>query len=63
MLVFDVIDLDDFSSTLTTERVEDDWWWYLTYVVLVVAGILAQLRFLDRLSASVRDQWDQPAPG
>jgi hypothetical protein len=57
MLTFGVVDLADFASGATTQRLDDDWWWYAVYVVLVIAGIVAQMRTVGRLTASMRQSW------
>jgi hypothetical protein len=57
MLVLGVVDLADFTSEATTQRLDDDWWWYAIYVVLVIAGILAQMRAVGRFTASMRQSW------
>ncbi|HSK95610.1 MAG TPA: hypothetical protein VK891_03255 [Euzebyales bacterium] len=57
MLTFGVIDLADFTSDATTQRIGDDWWWYVIYVDLVIVGIIAQVRAVGRLTASMRQSW------
>jgi len=57
MLLFGVVDLADFTSGATTQRLDDAWWWYAIYVVLVIMGITAQVRTVGRLSASMRQSW------
>ncbi|HSO49526.1 MAG TPA: DUF4203 domain-containing protein [Acidimicrobiia bacterium] len=57
MLLFGVISIDDFDSAATTQRLDDDWWWYAMFVVLAVAGIIAQIRSTVRLRASLREAW------
>ncbi|WFR71461.1 DUF4203 domain-containing protein [Prescottella defluvii] len=59
MLLTGVLDTADFDDTSITETVGDGWWWYALYLVLVVAGVIAQLRMLGR-ERSLRDQW-QPS--
>ncbi|MDH6281924.1 DUF4203 domain-containing protein [Prescottella agglutinans] len=59
MLLTGVIDTADFDDTSITETVGDGWWWYALYLVLVVAGVIAQLRMLGQ-ERSLRDQW-QPS--
>ncbi len=57
MLVFGTIDATDLQDAATTDRLDDDWWWYLAYVVLAVAGLVAQLRSAERRSGTMRDTW------
>ena len=57
MLVFGVVDLADFTSSATTQRLDDDWWWYAIYAGLVILGIVAQVRSVGRLTASMRQSW------
>lgn len=57
MLLFGAVDLADFTSGATTERLAEDWWWYAIYVVLIISGIVSQSRLAGRLSASLRDTW------
>jgi hypothetical protein len=63
MLIFGVISLQDFDSVATTERLDDDWWWYVILAVLVVAGIIAQIRSISDLRASLREAWTESGGG
>jgi hypothetical protein len=56
MLLFGVVDLQAVGVA-TTERLDDDWWWWVINVALAVAGIVAQLRTIDRMSQSAREAW------
>lgn len=58
MLVVGVVSIDDLGSATTTSDV-DEWWWYAAYVVLTVAGIVAQLRATMQTRGSLRAAWDQ----
>jgi Domain of unknown function (DUF4203) len=40
-----------------TDRLHDDWWWYAIWVVLFIAGVIAQVRATERLWTSVRAEW------
>ncbi|WP_433612386.1 DUF4203 domain-containing protein [Prescottella agglutinans] len=60
MLLVGTLDTADFDEETLTATVAHDWWWYALYVVLVVAGTIAQARMLGR-ERTLRDQW-QPAP-
>jgi hypothetical protein len=63
MLIFGVISLEDFDSVATTERLNDDWWWYVIFGVLVFAGMVAQIRTLSSLRASLREAWAESGGG
>jgi hypothetical protein len=56
MLLVGTIDLHDVGAS-TTDRLHDSWGWYLVYVALVVAGLIVQLRGLDRTRRTVADSW------
>ncbi len=45
LLVFNRIDLDDLGMGHATAAVEDSLWWWLLWIAIIVAGIMAQLRF------------------
>ena len=57
MLLFGVVDVEDFDIGTTTEYVADDWWWFVIYGGLVVAGLIAQLTDVDRRRESLRQAW------
>lgn len=57
MLIFGTISLNDFDSETTTKTLNDEWWWMTIYAVLVVVGIVAQVRSKTRMAASLRDSW------
>ena len=57
MLVFGVIDVAELDSAQTTEALADDWWWYAIYIVLAVAGMVAQFVDVDRRRDSLRAAW------
>jgi hypothetical protein len=42
----------------TTETLDDGWWWYATYAVLVIIGIVAQVRDQERLRQTLRQNWE-----
>lgn len=60
MLLVGTLDTADFDEETLTATVAHHWWWYALYVVLVVAGTIAQAQMLGR-ERSLRDQW-QPTP-
>jgi hypothetical protein len=57
MLVFGAVDTGDFDGDVM-HRADHGWWWYTIYVVLVVAGIMLQVRAAERMKMSVRDAWE-----
>lgn len=57
LLTLQQIDLEDFEVGTTTQTVIADWWWYTIYIVLVIAGVIAQIKAADRLHASIREAW------
>ena len=57
MLIFGVVDLDDYTVATTTEGVADDWWWFAVYAGLAVVGMIAQLTDTDRRRATLREAW------
>lgn len=59
MLLTGVLDAADFGHASITRTIDDDWWCAF-YLLLAVAGVVAQLRFLRR-ERSLRAQW-QRAP-
>jgi len=60
MLMFGVIDLDDFDSAITTEVLADDWWWYAIFVALAAAGMIIQYSDVERRRQSLREAWATP---
>lgn len=56
MLVFGTIDTDDFEASVT-EHAADNPWWYVLFGALVVAGIVSQIAFAERLRVTLRDAW------
>jgi hypothetical protein len=59
MVLFGVVSLADFGSAATTATLDDGWWWYALYVVLAVAGIVAQYRATARMRGSLRESWTE----
>ena len=57
MLLFGVIDTDEFDSTMTTESAADDWWWYAIFIGLAIAGVVTQLRENDLQQSTLRAAW------
>lgn len=57
MLLAGVVETDEFESVTTTKRLDDDWWWYAIYVVVAVAGLIAQFNDAGRGRGTVRQSW------
>jgi predicted outer membrane lipoprotein len=57
MLLFNVVNVGEFNSGLTTEVLDDDWWWYVIFGVLVGAGMIMQFSDTDRRRDSLRAAW------
>jgi hypothetical protein len=57
MLLVGTLSTDDFEVGATTQTIDDAWWWYVSYVVLVIAGIVAQVRDQERLRQTLRENW------
>lgn len=57
MLLFDVLSVGDLTVSSTTAAVGGSVWWTALYVVLAIAGIVAQYRATERMRTSLRDSW------
>jgi hypothetical protein len=57
MLLFGAVETADFTQSSITKELEDDWWWYVSYLVLAVAGLVAQLQAVASIRSSMRDDW------
>jgi len=58
MLLFDTVNVDDFANGVTTKDVMGDHpWWYVMWAALVIAGIVAQIAFAERVDRTLRDAW------
>ncbi len=60
MLMFGVVNLDDFDSAVTTEALADDWWWYAVFIALATAGMIIQYSDVERRRQSLREAWATP---
>jgi glucose-6-phosphate-specific signal transduction histidine kinase len=58
MLVFDRIDLDEFDRRTVTDQIQDRPMWVLVGGLLFITGLIAQVRFSERLDADLRTRWD-----
>jgi hypothetical protein len=57
LLLVGVIDRQDLASTETSASLALGWWWTVGYVVLAIAGIVAQLRSAEARRGTLRDDW------
>jgi hypothetical protein len=58
MLLAGTLGTDDITvSAAITEQLNDDWYWYAIWIVLAIVGVVAQLRFSDRMDAEMREAW------
>ena len=57
MLLFGAVETADFTQASVTKELDDDWWWYVSYLVLAVAGLVAQLQMISSIRTSMRDDW------
>jgi hypothetical protein len=57
LLAIGKLSANQLSDAATSTTVADDWWWTALYVVLAVAGMIAQLRDNDRRAESLRATW------
>ena len=59
MLLTGALDTEQITrSAAITEQLNDDWYWYAIWLVAAITGIVAQLRLADRMSATMRENWD-----
>jgi hypothetical protein len=58
MVLTGAIETEDFTDEAVTARADDDWWWYVVYGALAVAGIVYQMRAMERVRGSMRDSWE-----
>jgi hypothetical protein len=57
MLLTGVLAAADLSSQAVVSRIDDSTGWWVLYLVLAVTGVVLQVRLLDDLRRSVREQW------
>jgi len=60
MLLFNVINVGEFNSGLTTKVLDDDWWWYVIFCLLAGGGMIVQFTDTDRRRDSLRAAWSGP---
>ena len=56
-LLLGVLNAGQFTAGDVTAKLNTHWWWYVGHLVLAVAGMVAQVRYLTRAKASMRQQW------
>lgn len=59
LFLVDTISVGDLTSETTTSRIGDEWWWYAIYILLAVAGVVAQVRSTARVRGSLRRSWEE----
>lgn len=59
MLLSGAVETADFTQASITSELDDDWYWYVSYLVLAIAGLVAQFQAVSSLRASIRDDWAQ----
>lgn len=57
LLLTGVLDRGDLASPETTQTLELAWWWLAGYLLLVIAGLVVQLRSLRARHGTLRDSW------
>lgn len=57
MLLFNAVDVGEFSSGMTTEVLDTAWWWYAAWGVLAGTGMIVQYRDTERRQDSLRAAW------
>jgi hypothetical protein len=58
MLLVGTLGTDDITrSAIITEELNDDWYWYVIWLAVAVGGIVAQVRYGDRMDAQMREAW------
>ncbi len=62
MLLVNRLDVEDLGDDAVTSTINASWGWWLLYLVLAVAGILAQVTATAQVRASIRESWGQGTP-
>lgn len=57
MLVFGAMETADLDERDVIDRIQDAPGWWVLYAVLAVIGVFSQMRALESIRGSVRDQW------
>jgi hypothetical protein len=62
MLLVNRLDVEDLGDDAVTSTINASWGWWMLYLVLAVAGILAQVTATAQVRASIRESWGQGTP-
>lgn len=57
MLLVGRAEVAEFTTDAFVSSVDDSWWWWAIYAALVVAGLVSQVRHVERLRTSMRSAW------
>ena len=57
LLIVGVIDRQDLASTETSASLALGWWWSVGYLVLAFTGVVAQLRSVEAIRGTLREEW------
>jgi hypothetical protein len=57
LLLIGRADTAAFSTATIVDSIADDWWWWVLYAALAVAGVVTQIRVVERLRTSMRAAW------
>ncbi len=57
LLLVGILDRGALVSPETTATLQLDWWWSAAYLVLAVAGLVAQLRSVEARRGTLREGW------
>ncbi len=61
LLLTGVLDRGDLTAPATTETLELGWWWTAAYLLLAIAGLVAQLRSVEARQGTLREGWSAAA--
>jgi len=61
MLLFGSIDTEDFTNSGIVDRIDDRWWWWVVFIVLAIAGVVAQSRMAEDIKMGMREAWGADA--
>lgn len=57
MLIVGQSQTGGFSTRRFNDAIGAQWWWWLIYASLALAGVISQIRAVDRLADSMRQTW------
>lgn len=58
MLLTGAFDGDDLTRAGVVDRIDESPAWWLLYFVLAIVGVAAQMRTLESMQATLREQWE-----